>query len=211
VPEDQAAVDHLRAADPVLRALIDRVGGLAGLDDRRRGRPEDHYGTLIRSIVGQQVSTRAAAAIFGRLLERFGGRVPTPAEVLAEDLDELRSAVGLSRMKAAYLRSLALHVTDGSLELDRLAALDDDSVIAALTAVKGIGEWSAHMFLIFHLRRPDVLAVGDLGVRRAAMLAYGLPALPAPAELVQIAEPWRPQRSLACLFLWRSLDAQRAA
>ncbi len=200
------AIEHLRSADPVLRALIDAIGP-DGLGDVRRGRPDDHYGALVRSIVGQQLSVKAAAAIYSRLIARFGGRTPTPAEVLADDPDELRAAAGLSRAKVTFLRSLAEHATDGSLELEKLDALGDQQVIAELVAVKGIGEWSAHMFLIFHLQRPDVLAVGDLGIRRAVMNAYGLDEMPAPAVLETIAEPWRPQRTLACLYLWRSLDA----
>ncbi len=199
-------VAHLRASDPVLRGLIDSIGP-ENLGDRRRGRPRDHYAVLVRTITGQQVSTAAAAAIYGRLTARYGGRSPTPEEVLAEDPEQLRAAAGLSRAKVTYLRSLAEHVLDGSLELAKLARLPDDRVIAELTAVKGLGEWSAHMFLMFHLQRPDVLPVGDLGIRRAVMLAYGLSALPAPAELSEIAEPWRPYRTLACLFLWRSLRA----
>jgi DNA-3-methyladenine glycosylase II len=127
--------------------------------------------------------------------------------VLADDPDALRVAAGLSRAKVVYLRSLAEHVTDGSLALDRLGSLPDDEVIAALVAVKGIGVWSSHMFLMFTLGRPDVLAVGDLGIRKAMMAAYELPALPAPAEMEAIAEPWRPYRTLACRFLWRSLQA----
>ncbi len=126
--------------------------------------------------------------------------------MLADDPEELRAAAGLSRAKVSYLRSLAEHVVEGSLELERLDELPDEQVIAELVAVKGIGEWSAHMFLMFHLQRPDVLAVGDLGIRRAVMLAYGLDELPAPAELERIGEPWRPHRTLACLFLWQSLE-----
>jgi DNA-3-methyladenine glycosylase II len=189
-----------------MRALIDEVG-VDGLGDPRAGRPDDDYGALVRSIVGQQLSTRAARAIYSRLTERYGGRTPTPAEVLADDPDELRTAAGLSHAKIAYLRSLAAHVLDGSLELDRLGSLPDDQAIAELVAVRGIGEWSAHMFLMFNLGRPDVLAVGDLGIRRAVMLRYGLPKLPSPAELERIAEAWRPYRTLACRFLWRSLRA----
>ena len=162
---------------------------------------------MVRSIVGQQLSTRAANAIYTRLTDRFGGRTPTPAEVLADDPDELRQAAGLSRAKTTFLRSLGEHVLDGSLELDRLDSLPDDEVIAELVAVKGLGVWSAHMFLMFHLRRPDVLPVGDLGIRRAIMVAYGLDELPAPAEMERIAEPWRPHRTLACLILWRSQEA----
>jgi len=201
-----AGTEHLRAADPVLGQLIDRVG-VDGLGDPRAGRPDDHYGALVRSIVGQQLSTKAARAIYKRLTERFGGRTPTPEEVLSDDPDELRSAAGLSHAKVRYLRSLAEHVLDGSLELEKLDALGDDEIITELTAVKGIGAWSAHMFLMFHLQRPDVLPVGDLGIRRAVMLAYGLDALPDPQTLEKLAEPWRPHRTLASRYLWRSLDA----
>ena len=200
------AVAHLRAADPVLGALIDEVG-VNGLRDRRAGRPQDHYGALVRSIVGQQLSTKAARAIYGRLTERFGGRTPTPEEVMADDPEQLRAAAGLSRAKVSFLRSLAEHVIDGSLELERLDSLSDEDVIAELIAVRGLGEWSAHMFLMFHLGRPDVMAVGDLGIRRAVMIRYGLDELPGPTELLKLAEPWRPYRSLACLYLWQSLDA----
>ncbi len=161
----------------------------------------------MRSIVGQQLSTRAARAIHARLLEHFGGRPPTPEEVLAADPEELRSAAGLSRAKVTFLRSLAEHVVRGELELERLSELGDEEVVAELVAVKGLGEWSAHMFLIFHLDRPDVLAWGDLGVRRGAERLYGLDGLPSPDELRAIAEPWRPHRTLACRYLWRSLDA----
>jgi len=200
-----AAVAHLRRADPVMRALIKELGA-DGLHDRA-GRPADHYGALVRSIVGQQLSTKAALSIFTRLTDRFGGRTPTPAEVLADDPEELRAAAGLSRAKVSFLRSLAEHVLDGSLELERLNELPDDEVIAELVAVRGLGLWSAHMFLMFHLRRPDVLPTGDLGLRRAIRDRYGLPTLPDPATMEQIAEPWRPYRTIACRFLWRALDA----
>ena len=199
------ALEHLGACDPTLRALIDEIGA-DGLGDPRRGLdPDDHYGALVRSIVGQQLSTKAARSIYTRLTDRFGGRPPKPDEVLADDPDELRAAAGLSRAKVSFLRSLAEHVRDGSLELEHLDELGDEQVIAELVAVKGLGVWTAHMFLMFHLQRPDVLPVGDLGVRRAIMLRYGLDALPAPDEMEKIAEPWRPYRTLACLYLWRSL------
>ena len=210
MPASPEGVAHLRDADPVLRELIDGLGP-DGLGDPQRGRPPtDHYGALVRSIVGQQLSTRAARAIYTRLTDHFGGRAPTPAQVLAADPEEMRAAAGLSRAKVSFLRSLAEHVVDGSLELERLDELPDDEVVTELIAVKGLGQWTAHMFLIFHLGRPDVLAVGDLGVRRAVLLRYGLPALPSPAELEALAEPWRPYRTLACLYLWRSLDATPA-
>jgi DNA-3-methyladenine glycosylase II len=204
--EIQTAVAALRKSDPVMRSLIDRYG-TDGVGEFRAGRPRDHYGALVRSIVGQQLSTKAAAAIYGRLTDRFGGRAPTPDEVLADDPEQLRVAAGLSHAKVSYLRSLAEHVLDGSLRLNRLGRLPDKEVIAQLVAVKGIGEWSSHMFLMFHLQRPDVLAVGDLGIRKAVMAAYGLPTRPGPAEIERIAEPWRPYRTLACEFLWRSLGA----
>jgi DNA-3-methyladenine glycosylase II len=202
-----AAVAELREADPVLRRLIDEIGADA-LGPRRVNRPRDHYGALVRSIVGQQLSTKAARAIYTRLTERFGGRTPTPEEVLADDPEELRAAAGLSRAKVGFLRSLAEHVLDGSLELNRLNRLSDEDVIAELVAIKGLGVWTSHMFLMFHLKRPDVLPVGDLGIRRAMMLAYELPELPGPVEMEKIAEPWRPHRTLACEFLWTSLDAK---
>jgi DNA-3-methyladenine glycosylase II len=203
-----AATAHLRAADPRLAALIDRVGALSARPrSSNRPTPGEYYAGLVRTIVGQQLSTRAAAAIWQRLLDHFDGRAPTPEEILAADPEALRAAAGLSRAKTVYLRSLAEHVLNGSLELDRLDSLDDDAVIAELVAVKGIGEWSAHMFLMFQLERPDVLAPGDLGIRRGIQIAYAMEAMPTPAEVIAIAEPWRPYRTAACLYLWRAIDA----
>jgi DNA-3-methyladenine glycosylase II len=197
-------LEQLRASDPVMRRLVDEHGPLDE-EERRRGRPLEPYGALVRSIVGQQLSTKAARSIYERLTALFDGRTPTPAELLAADPEDVRS-VGLSRPKVAYLRSLAEHVESGELELARLSELPDEEVTEQLTAVKGLGQWTADMFLIFHLGRPDVLPVGDLGVRRAVERAYGLPDLPDAAQLTQIGEPWRPHRSLASLYLWRSLD-----
>ncbi|MCW3067188.1 MAG: DNA-3-methyladenine glycosylase [Solirubrobacterales bacterium] len=184
-----------------MAGLIAAAGDVAAPE-----RGTDVYAALLRAIVGQQLSVRAAQAIYARLLARFGGRPPTPAEVLADDPEELRVACGLSHAKVAYLRSLAEHVESGTLELDRLTDLDDDAVTAAVTAVKGIGLWSADMFLMFTLGRPDVLASGDLGIRRAVQRAYGLAALPTVAEVDARGEHWRPDRTLACLYLWASLD-----
>jgi len=188
----------------VLAALIAAAGALP---DARDGRPDpdDHYGALVRAIVSQQLSTSAARSIYARLTERFGGRPPTPQEIIEDEPEELRAAAGLSRAKVSYLRSLAEHVLSGELELGRLDQLSDEDVIAELVAVKGLGVWSAHMFLMFQLERPDILPVGDLGIRRAIERAYGLDALPAAEELERIAEPWRPHRTLACRYLWRSL------
>jgi DNA-3-methyladenine glycosylase II len=201
----QDAVAHLRACDQVLAAIIDELGPEPPVDPRAP-RPNDHYGALVRSIVGQQLSTQAARAIYARLVARFDGHTPTPAQVLADDPEELRAAAGLSRAKVSFLRSLAEHVLNGSLELERLDALSDERVTAELVAVRGLGPWSADMFLMFHLQRPDILPVGDLGIRRAFMTRYGLQALPNAATMEGIAGPWRPYRTMACRFLWRSLD-----
>jgi DNA-3-methyladenine glycosylase II len=195
---------HLRRKDPVMRELIKRVGKL-DVEARRRGRPADAYGALVRSIVGQQLSTKAAATIYGRMIELWGGRTPTPQELLDTDPEAIRAA-GMSRPKVAYLRDLAEHVLSGDLELDRLNELSDEEITAELTAVKGLGVWTAHMFLIFHLQRPDVLPVGDLGVRNAIKRAYELDEPPDPLAMTELGEPWRPHRSLASLYLWRSLD-----
>ena len=195
---------HLAGADPVIAGLVGRLGELS-IEARRRGRPRgDAYGALLRSVIGQQLSAKAAATIHGRVLELFGGDTPTPAELLAVDPGALRAA-GLSGRKVEYLRDLARHVEVGELELDRLDELADEEVVAEISAVRGLGRWSAEMFLIFFLERPDVLPVGDLGIRRAVQLAYGLGELPGPAELERIAEPWRPHRTLACIYLWESL------
>jgi DNA-3-methyladenine glycosylase II len=184
----------------VLARLLDEHG-----TPERRPPRGDVYAALVRAIVGQQLSVRSARAIYGRLLERFDGHPPTPEQILADEPDELRVAVGLSHAKTAYLRSLAEHVGSGRLGLDHLQELSDDDVVAELTAVKGIGEWSAHIFLMFSLGRPDVLAVGDLGIRRAVQRAYGLEDLPTAVELATLAEPWRPHRTAACVLLWSSL------
>jgi len=193
--------------------VLSQVIAAAGpLPDGREGRPgrEDHYGALVRAIVGQQLSVHAARAIYGRLTDRFDGRPPTPREVLAAEPEELRAAAGLSRAKVTFLRSLAEHVISGELELERLDDLHDDEVIAELVAVKGLGTWTAQMFLMSHLERPDVLPVGDLGIRRAIERAYALDALPEAEAIERIAEPWRPHRTLACRYLWRSLRNEPA-
>jgi DNA-3-methyladenine glycosylase II len=205
---DDPATAHLRRADPLLGELIDRLGAsVSPLDERRSRRPSDHYAGLVRTIVGQQLSTRVAQAIWLRLLGYFNGELPTPEAILAAEPEELRAAAGLSRAKVVYLRSLAEHVTAGTLELDRLEQLDYETVIAELVAVKGLGEWSAHMFLMFQLARPDVIAPGDLGIRKGVQLVYSLEETPTPTEVIARAEPWRPYRTTACLYLWAALDA----
>lgn len=204
---ERRATEQLREADPVLARLIDSFREPLPLVRADRPPPGEHYAALVRAIVGQQLSTLAARAIWGRVLDHFGGHPPTPQQVLAADAEELRAAAGLSRAKVGYLRSLAEHVASGELELDRLEHLSDDEIIAELTAVRGIGEWSAHMFLMFQLQRPDVVAPGDLGLRRAIERAYELESLPSAIEVARLAERWRPHRTLACRYLWRSLDA----
>jgi DNA-3-methyladenine glycosylase II len=184
--------------------LIDEHGALVRRDLKRE-RPGDAYGALVRSIVGQQLSTKAAATIYGRMLELFGGHTPTPKQLLKADPDMIRAA-GLSRPKIAYLRDLAVHVEEGTLELERLPELPDEEVAAQLTAIKGLGPWTADMFLMFHLRRPDILPVGDQGIRNAVKVEYRLRKLPDAKRLEKIARPWRPYRTLACLYLWSSLD-----
>jgi DNA-3-methyladenine glycosylase II len=202
------AFDHLSGCDPILGGLVSGHGPLDE-EERRRGRPDDAYGALLRAIVGQQLSVKAARTIYDRLCALYGDRTPTPAELIETDPEELRG-VGLSRAKASYLRDLAEHVEDGELDLEQLPELPDDEVSAQLIAVKGLGRWTVDMFLMFHLGRPDILPVGDLGIRRAVQIAYGLGDLPDAAELTRIAQPWQPHRTLACLYLWASLDNEPA-
>ena len=196
--------ERLAASDPVIAGLVAQIGGLSAAD-RSRGRLQvDSYGALLRAVVGQQLSTKAAATIYGRVLELFGGSTPAPEDLLTVDPQRLRDA-GLSWRKVEYVRDLALHVETGELELERFGELSDDEVVAEITAIRGFGLWTAQMFLIFHLGRPDVLPTGDLGIRRAIEVAYGLDEPPDQARMLEIAEPWRPQRSLASLYLWESL------
>jgi DNA-3-methyladenine glycosylase II len=198
------AVATLRDGDPVMARLIDDHHQLvrADLKEERAG---DAYGALLRSIVGQQLSTKAAATIYGRMLELFGGHAPTPRQLLEVDPDSIRAA-GLSRPKISYLRDLAVHVEEGRLDLEHLPELPDEEVSAQLTDIKGLGQWTADMFLMFHLRRPDILPVGDQGIRRAVQVEYRLRKPPDAKRLEKIARPWRPYRTLACLYLWSSLD-----
>lgn len=195
---------QLAASDPVMAELVESFGELS-FETRRRGRPRtDSYGTLVRAVVGQQVSAKAAAAIFDRVLALFGGSTPTPAELLAIEAERLREA-GLSGRKVEYLRDLAAHVESGELELERLPAMSDEEVIAEITAVRGFGIWTAQVFLMFDLERPDVLPTADIGIRRAVQIAYGLDEPPDHDRLTEIAEPWRPHRTLACIYLWETL------
>jgi DNA-3-methyladenine glycosylase II len=197
---------QLAASDPTMAALIERVGKIdlaTRLARRKEERPNDAYGALLRAIVGQQLSTKAARTIYGRVLDLFDGGTPSPEQLLEAEESDLRAA-GLSGRKVEYIRDLASHVIEGELEL-ALDQLDDAAVIEEIVAVRGLGVWTAEMFLMFHLERPDVLSGGDLGIRKAVQIEYGLEEMPPPAKVLEIGEPWRPHRSLASLYLWESL------
>ena len=187
---------HLRRRDPRLAGVIRRVGpcGIEPLGDP--------YRALLRSVIHQQLAGKAAAAIAGRLKARYRGRYPRPDVLLEASEAELRE-VGLSRQKAASLRAIATAFADGSLDNRRLRRMDDQAVVDAVTRLRGIGEWTAHMLLMFSLGRPDVLPVGDYGVRKGAMQLYRLDHLPKPAELEALTESWRPWRSVGSWYLWR--------
>jgi DNA-3-methyladenine glycosylase II len=187
--------------DPVLAALI-RQHGPCTIADALRA---DHFAALVRAIIFQQLSTRAASTIHDRLVTLMPeGRV-TPAAVSAIGEPQFRGA-GVSRQKAMYLRDLCEKIESGDVRLDEVETLDDEDVIAALTRVKGIGRWTAEMFLMFRLHRPDVLPISDLGVVTAVQKAYGLRKRPTADRLRRLAEAWKPYRSIACWYLWRSLD-----
>jgi DNA-3-methyladenine glycosylase II len=192
-----------------MAALIERIGEIdvaTRLRRRSEERPADAYGALLRAIVGQQLSTKAARTIYRRVCEIFGGATPSPEQLLEASEEDLRAA-GLSGRKVSYIRDLAGHVLDGELELERLGELSDEEVIAEIVAVRGLGQWTAEMFLLFHLERPDVLSGGDLGIRKAVQIEYRLDEMPPPARVLEIGEAWRPYRSLASLYLWESLAA----
>jgi len=190
----------LARRDPVIRELI-RKHGRCGLADAQH---TDPFTALVHAIVSQQLSTKAAATIAARVDALLGG-TPTPKAVGEVSDPQLRAA-GLSGQKIGYMRDLCARIEDGSLPLDSLSTLDDAAVIDALTRVKGIGRWTAEMFLMFRLHRPDVLPVGDLGIVKAVQRAYGLRKAPDPRRLTRIGEPWRPFRSIACWYLWASLE-----
>jgi DNA-3-methyladenine glycosylase II len=192
---------HLVRSDPVMAKMVWRLGPVSMPEVPT---PADLFGALIMAIVRQQLAASAATAIYGRLIRYFGDRVPTPEAVLNAGPD-LRTAVGLSHAKDRTLRGLAQRITDGALDLDQLPSLPDDEVVRSLTSVTGIGEWTAGVFTMFRLGRPDVLLGGDLGIRKAAQLAYGLDELPRPKVLDVIATPWRPYRTRGCLYLWSFL------
>jgi DNA-3-methyladenine glycosylase II len=192
----------LMRRDPRLGAIIKRVGRCRLSDARTR----DPFGALVRAILSQQLSTKAADTIHGRVIALGGGvQELTPARMLALEVEALRGA-GVSRPKISYLRDLAERVHDGRLDLHALEAQSDEDVIVAITAVKGLGRWSAEMYLMFRLNRPDVFPVGDLGIVKGVQKLFGMKRRPAPRTMIRLAEPWRPYRSVAAWYLWRILE-----
>jgi DNA-3-methyladenine glycosylase II len=203
---DHPAIPHLRQADPILGRIIDRVGKLPP-GPRSDG---THLGALARAIVFQQLSGKAAGTIHGRFEALYGGRAPTREELLATPDEKLRAA-GLSRAKTLYLKDLAARAADGTVAVDRLHELGDDALMEALTSVKGIGKWTAQMFMMFRLGRPNVLPDLDLGVRIAVQLAYNLKRMPTPKEVLARGAAWTPYASFAAWYLWRSLELPETA
>ena len=197
------AINHLKKVDPVLASIIEQVGAY------RIQYREPMFQTLVRSIVYQQLSGNAALTIFSRLIEGAKTEPLTPEAILKLRPQKMRK-LGLSQQKLAYIRELARMTRDGEIQFERLAELEDNEVIAHLTRVKGVGVWTVQMFLMFALRRSDVLPVGDLGVRMAMKKAYGFAELPKPEEIERIAAAWKPWCSVACWYLWRSLESQGA-
>ncbi len=197
------ALAALKASDRKLARLIDATEPVDLKAWRKAQAVGEPFSVLVYSIIGQQISGFAHRAIAGRLRERFAGRMPSPAELLGMDPADLKS-VGLSRMKVEYLRSLAEHVVSGELQIDHLDKLSDDQVREQITASRGLGRWTADMFLLINLQRPDILPIGDLGIRSAVQRLYRLDHLPSPREVEAIGGKWRPNRSLASFYLWAS-------
>ena len=200
-PLAEQAAEYLVRVDPYFEPLVRR----AGLCDIRPHR--EYYQALAGEIIGQQLSVKAAASIRKRFESLFGGSFPSPMAILEKTVDELRET-GLSRAKATYIRDLAQHIVDGKVRFDHLDNLENDAIISELTDVKGIGEWTAHMFLMFCMGRADVLAPGDLGIRNAVKKLYGLKDVPTPTQVVNRAKRhhWHPYETIACWYLWELLD-----
>jgi DNA-3-methyladenine glycosylase II len=193
-------IRHL-AQDPLMVPLIEAHGPLDLPPDN------DYFNTLFEAIANQQLSSKSAAAIIRKVRAIMpGGGAPTPEAILATPDEHLRNA-GFSWRKAEYVKDLAQRVVSGELDLAHIAQMEEEEIIKQLVAVKGIGRWSAEMFLMFSLARPDIFAVGDYGLQVALRNLHGLDALPKPAQMRQLAEPWRPYRSYASLYLWRSISS----
>lgn len=199
--EAQKAANHLRKYDKKIAPLIARVG-LCEIRPHK-----NYYQGLVEAIVSQQLSVKASATILKRFRELFGGEFPSPKQILGKDIETFRG-VGFSRGKATYVRDLAQHVIDGKVKFDNLDELSNQEVIDTLTAVKGIGEWTSHMFLMFCMGRTDVLAYGDLGIKNGIKKLYGLDHQPTSEEIVLLAQKgkWHPYESIACWYIWQSLD-----
>jgi DNA-3-methyladenine glycosylase II len=197
----KTAQKHLSLHDPKIGFLIEQYGDCS-LEPHT-----DYYRSLVRAIIGQQLSVKAAQTIYGRFLDLFDGDMPTPEQILKIDDESLR-AVGLSYSKIKYIKDLAEHIVDERLDLDHIATLPNETVIEQLVAVKGIGEWSAHMFMIFSLGRTNILPSGDLGIRNAFRLIYGLKDVPDTAKMLEISlqNHWNPYQSIASWYLWKSLN-----
>ena len=195
-----SAITHLKSADPVIAAIIENVGPY-----KPRYAPPT-FENMARSIAYQQLHGKAAATIFGRLLTACDACL-TPQSVLALSIEQMR-ACGLSKQKLSYIRDLAEKTISGDVNFEQLPQMEDEDVIEHLTRVKGIGRWSAQMFLMFSLRRPDVMPVVDLGINVAIKRAYRKRKVPKPPQILKISEPWRPFRSVACWYLWRSVDVK---
>lgn len=202
-PEWSPALRHLRRVDPTMKAIIKRVGPCT-LAPRK-----DYFIVLCKSIFSQQISTKVATVMFGRFRDKFPRRTPTPARVLAALTgdwdDQTIRMVGLSRQKKAYLIDLSKHFLDGEIPTRSFGGMDDETIIEHLTRVNGIGRWTAEMFLIFILNRPDVLPVDDLGILESMKKHYSLPARPTKKEAIELGEPWRPFRTIATWYLWRGM------
>lgn len=195
------AVRFLKKADPVLASVIDRAGKCT-LEPRVEG---THFDYVVRAIVYQQLSGKAASTIHGRFLELLDKKKPAPAQILEIAEPDLRK-VGLSGQKAKYIRSVAEQTHSGQLAIEQLHELSDEDIIAALTQIKGVGVWTAQMFLMFRLGRPDVLPIGDLGIQKGVQLAYGLRKLPKPDRVQKIGKKWAPYRTVGSWYMWRLLD-----
>jgi 3-methyladenine DNA glycosylase/8-oxoguanine DNA glycosylase len=195
------ALAHLRKVDPVMAGVIEKVGRYQGWPDTAGS----HFEAVARSIVFQQLSGKAAGTIHGRFHGLYGGRAPLPSELATTSDEQLRS-VGLSRQKSAYLKDLGARVTSGELPIETLHELTDDEIVAALTQVKGIGRWTAQIFMMFRLGRPDVLPDLDLGIQKGIQRAYRLRKLPGPDRVKKIGAKWAPYRTVASWYLWRYLD-----
>ena len=193
-------IDYLSQKDLKLASIIRSIG------DYSIKMRSDPFESLIQSIIYQQLSGKAANAIYKRFLNHYGCTIPTPQQIVSTPSETLRAKIGLSFKKIEYIKDLSSRISDGRLNLSLLSGMTDDEIISELIKVKGIGRWTAEMFLIFCLGREDVMPIGDLGIRKAMQILYNLPQLPTPSSMLAISLPWKPYRSIATWYLWKSLD-----